>query len=696
MNINIIENGIYLNIDVTDEKDVRLLHLGGREQKIEIPDQSRQKYRLVEIHETGMNQNIHHGSKHIGSCPGYLLKYHSHKDYTNELGRKLEITQQYGGMFVTSHIQFYNGLRVIKSWTEGYNESAESHPIEYISSFALTGLPFNAAKARDKGALMYIPHSTWYGEAQWKTYTLNELGYDVVNDISTGASVKRITHTSTGTWASSEYLPMGSYENKDTGSTVTWQIETSGSWFWELSDIAETLYLNISGPTYQENNFLKILKPGDSFRSVECAIAFINGDFEESIQELTKYRRRIRRKNQDNENPSVIFNDYMNCLTGDPTTGKLIPLIEAAAEAGCKYFCIDCGWYADGFWWDGVGEWLPSKARFPGGIEEPLDYIISKGMIPGLWLELEVMGINCPLANRVSTDWFFQRNGRPVIDEGRYQLDYRNPEVIRHANGVIRRLVEEYGVGYIKMDYNINAGPGTERDADSAGDGLLQHTRAYLKWLDGIFEKYPDLIIENCGSGGMRMEYSLLSRHSIQSVTDQTDYLKMAAISANCMTAVTPEQAAIWSYPLRDDDCEEAIFNMVNAILFRIHQSGHLAEISADRLKYIKEGIQYHKQICRELKEGVPFWPIGLASLSDEYICAGIDCGDKLYIAVWRIDGEKELVDIPIKQARSKKAQAVCKYPAGIPAIYHLDSHKSVLSVKLEPRTARIFEIDLK
>ena len=58
---------------------------------------------------------------------------------------------------------------------------------------------------------------------------------------------------------------------------------------------------------------------------------------------------------------------------------------------------------------------------------------------------------------------------------------------------VIRRLVEEYGVGYIKMDYNINTSTGTDFRADSAGEGLLGHTRAYLKWLDDIFEQYPDL-----------------------------------------------------------------------------------------------------------------------------------------------------------------------------------------------------------
>ncbi len=750
MNIKFSENGIYLEIEITEEKDVRLLNLSSRDRNGPVdssanyrfadnaPDNGSVKnlknYRLVEIHESGLNQNAHHGNKHIGSCPGYLLKYCKHKDYRTPYGRKLEVVQEYQGLFVTSHIQFYDGIPVIRSWTEVKNESLQSRPIEYISSFALTGINHLAGNRRDQGVLIHIPHSTWYGEAQWKTYTMNQLGYDAVNDFS----MKRVSLSNTGTWCSSEYLPMGSCENTGTNSTVTWQIETSGSWFWELSDVAETLYLNLSGPTWQENHFLKILKPGDVFRSVECAVAFVNGNFERSIQEMTRYRRRIRRENKDNEYPTVIFNDYMNCLMGDPTTEKLIPLIDAAADAGCRYFCIDCGWYADGFWWDGVGEWLPSKARFPGGIEEPLNYIRSKGMIPGLWLELEVMGIHCPLVKKVSPDWFFQRCGRAVIDEGRYQLDYRNPEVIDHANRVLDRLVKEYGVGYIKMDYNINAGPGTEKDADSLGDGMLQHKRAYLAWLDSVFERYPDLIIENCGSGGMRMDYSLLSRHSIQSVTDQTDYLKMAAIAANCMTAVTPEQAAIWSYPLRDGDCEEVIFNMVNAILLRIHQSGHLAEMSQERMAYIKEGIRYHQRICRDLTGGLPFWPIGLASFSDEYYCTGVDCGKKIYIAVWRTEGAAEsaaesaaegraaerkvngtaegaaewavsgttertaeraterateFVNIPVKQVIGKKVSVSCEYPVNNPVPFEWGKNEAVLKVYLKPKTARIFEI---
>lgn len=122
-------------------------------------------------------------------------------------------------------------------------------------------------------------------------------------------------------------------------------------------------------------------------------------------------------------------------------------------------------------------------------------------MIPGVWLEIEVMGIKCPLADQKPEDWYFIRHGKKVSDRSRYQLDFRNPAVREHAAGVIDRLVRDYHVGYIKMDYNIEPGVGTQIGADSFGEGLLGHERAYLGWLDGIFEKYPDLVIENCSSG---------------------------------------------------------------------------------------------------------------------------------------------------------------------------------------------------
>ena len=79
------------------------------------------------------------------------------------------------------------------------------------------------------------------------------------------------------------------------------------------------------------------------------------GGLDEAVGALTQYRRAIRRKNQDNEKLPVIFNDYMNCLFGEPTTKKELPMIKRAAEMGCEYYCVDCGWYSAGHWWDSVG-----------------------------------------------------------------------------------------------------------------------------------------------------------------------------------------------------------------------------------------------------------------------------------------------------------------------------------------------------
>ncbi|MDD3335637.1 MAG: alpha-galactosidase [Eubacteriales bacterium] len=676
MDITFQRNGISIDIEVDDEGRVSLWNcsMTKRSRKGEQGWQP-----LVEVQGTGYQHGHHHGCKHPLTSPGTELRYEKHSFMPTADGELFVLSQKTDEIRAITRWRFYNGVTALRAETTVENIGSEGFSLEYVSSFALNGLG-HGEEERSGDYQIAIPHNTWYGECRWKNNTLHELGYDVVNN----ATVQRIALSNTGTWACGEHLPMGGFLQP--GHAMIWQIETSASWCWEIGDLKERLYLELSGPSWQEHQFRKRLKPGEAFTSVPCAVAF-GSDFECGVDEMTRYRRCIRRTNTDNAHPSVIFNDYMNCLDGDPTTEKELPLIDAASEAGCKYYCVDAGWYADGPWWDGVGEWLPSQERFPDGLEEVMNRIHAKGMIPGLWLELEVMGIHCPLADKVPDDWFFLQDGKRVISESRYQLDFRNPAVIRHANEVIDRLVTQYGVGYIKMDYNINPGPGTDHASDSSGDGLLMHTRAYLQWLDEVFARYPDLVIENCSSGGMRMEYSHLSRYSIQSVTDQTDYVKMACIACNCMTACAPEQAAIWSYPLRDGDDEEVIFNMVNAMLLRIHQSGHLAELSPSRLALVKEGIAYHLSIVEKLKDGLPFWPLGLADFFSEWLSVGIRCGTEAWLAVWHTHQTNASCAIPLPGWKN----AECVYPSQYPTTYEMTGEK--LTVHLPGKNARLFHL---
>lgn len=699
-NIEMIENGLHLILEITGEQDVRLLHFGAVPyDERGIHEEQKQGFRLMELQLTGEDREEYHGRTHRATYPGLRMRYAGHADVRNETGRKLEITLRdpVTSLSAVQHIQFYDGVPTARAWVVLSNEGTEELGVEYVSSFALTGIDKEGARSRDEKMKLFIPHTGWQSELQWRAYRLPELGLSHLTDRSS----KRISCSNTGSWSAAEHIPMAVLENEEAGTTLFWQIEHNGSWHWEIIDQNDYLTALISGPTEHDNHWWDKLAPGERFVSTPVAVGSVSGGFDEAIGALTRYRRKIRRPNEDNRLLRVIFNDYMNCLWGSPTTAKLLPLIDAAAEAGSEYFCIDAGWYAAGEWWDGVGEWLPSEERFPEGIKYVLDYIRGKGMIPGLWLELEVMGIHSPKLKDTDDSWFFMRHGKRVKDRSRYQLDYRNPAVRAHATEVIRRLVEDYGVGYIKMDYNINAGIGTETGADSVGDGLLQHNRAYLEWLDGIFARYPDLVIENCSSGGMRMDYAMLSRHSIQSTSDQEDYVNYAAIAAASPSALTPEQSAIWSYPLREGDDEEVVFNMVNALLLRVHQSGHLAELSPRRRELVKEALDYYKTIRADIPEALPFWPLGLPTQQDEWVSLGLRREDRVYVAVWRVRAvatgnphEPAETTIPLDWLKGKPLQVRLAYPQGFAGDCVWSAEDGELKVVLPAeKTARLYEI---
>ena len=87
-------------------------------------------------------------------------------------------------------------------------------------------------------------------------------------------------------------------------------------------------------------------------------------------------------------------------------------------------------------------------------------------------------------------------------------------------------------------------------DADGYGTGYKKCSAAYIRWIDEMRKRFPSVIFEGCSSGGKRTDYKTLSSFSVVSTSDQTDYKKYPYIAANVLAAATPEQAAVWSYPV--------------------------------------------------------------------------------------------------------------------------------------------------
>ncbi len=88
--------------------------------------------------------------------------------------------------------------------------------------------------------------------------------------------------------------------------------------------------------------------------------------------------------------------------------------MDIAAEVGAELFMVDAGWYADANtpWPDTSGDWQAGN-RLPNDLFPVFAYARSKGLLCGLWVEIESAGKASKLAAE-HPDWFITRYGKPV------------------------------------------------------------------------------------------------------------------------------------------------------------------------------------------------------------------------------------------------------------------------------------------
>lgn len=600
----------------------------------------------------------------------------------------LVVRQAGGALRVTTRLQSWPGVPVLRATTEVENVGADPLVLVYVSSLALGAFGAGLGPA----VRLHEARNGWLTELRWQELTPEQAGIVAVPHPPEpwGSTRGRHAVTASGTWSSADFVPMGAVEDRARGVSWTWQVEHQGAWHWEATEVFGDLAVLVSGPTGDEHHWEQPLAPGDTVTSVPVAVAVTRGSLHDGIRALTSYRRRLRRPSDDTATLPVVFNDFMNTLMGDADAGRLTPLIAAAAEVGAEYFVIDAGWYAEGGdWWDTVGEWQPSTTRFPAGLAATLREIVDAGMRPGLWLEPEVVGVRSPLADRLPADAFFSRGGRRLTETGRHHLDYRCPAVREHMDAVVDRLVGGMGVRYLKLDFNISMAPGTDARDASPGVGLLGHQRAYLAWLDAVLDRHPGLLLENCASGGMRTDYAMLSRLSLHSTSDQRDLHAYAPIAAAAPSAVTPEQGASWAYPQPEHTAEEASFTLVNALLGRVCLSGHLDRMSPEQRARVRAAVEAHKAVRGRIPLGAPVWPLGLPGWYDDALALGLAGDGELLLSVW-LRGGRSQVDLPLPGAGGWQVDVV--FPADLPTDWSWTGDTLALRVPSGPaaRTLRL------
>ncbi|SDT06192.1 glycoside hydrolase family 36 protein [Actinoplanes derwentensis] len=609
---------------------------------------------ILEVALAGEGRSGTSGKRHVdGAAAQRMRLVDTSADRRNGISRlRLHLTGE--GLHATVHYEVADGIPVLRSWAELTGDQPVT--VEHVTTGVVSGIG-HGARWEDEVAL-WTAANPWSGEFRWRRTTLADRGlYDVgMTRYQQVGSKNRISLTSTGAWSTSEHLAMGIVEDARSGRMLAWQIESNTTWHAELGDRYDDVYLAVFGPTALEHQWTGRIERGGSLRTAAVDLVVVPGPAQAALAAvsaaLTAHRRRIRRPHPDHQALPVVYNDFLNALMSDPTTEKELPLIEAAADLGVETFVIDAGWYDDegGGWWDSVGAWEPSITRFPdGGLDALMDRIRATGMTPGLWLEPEVVGVRSPIAAHLPAAAFFQRGGIRVAEWGRYQLDLRHPAARAHLDTVVDRLVTRFRLGYLKLDYNVDTGPGTDGGTgEPAGAGLFGHGRALLDWVTAIMDRHPGLVVEGCAAGGSRTDPASGAVFPIQSLTDQQDFRAMPPIAAAAPLAITAEQAGIWASLDGSMNRDELVFSLVSAMLGRVHLAGRVDSLTAEQRAVVRDGLAVYRGIRAAVARSVPVWPLGLPGWRDPWIAVGARDGDDLYLAVWRRDGGDDVPPLDI------------------------------------------------
>lgn len=612
------------------------------------------------------------------------LMYVSHEISENEL----VIVQRSELIETRSHFVSFEG-GALRTYTEVKNISDKEIILEHVSSFFCGNI---AERKNTDKIFLYRFTNSHHAECQPRKISLFELGLFPC----TGNSKKRVYGSNTGSQSTKEELAQFILQDETQGKTYMFQIESNSNWYWEIGESGENIYLNCGGGNMRHSGWHKTLAAGESFLSP--FVAFARGEtVAEVVDAMTLYRRQIVIKRFADENLPTIFNEYMHLSWDSPNEKRTARIAPEIAKLGIDYYVIDCGWHNEEPGeriYPYVGKWKESKTRFPKGIKHTIDFIHSCGMKAGLWLEPEIVGMLCDeMIDFYPDDVWLKRFGKSVISAGRRFLDFRNSAVLKYMNGVTDKLLGEYGVDYLKFDYNQDSGGYLDGD----GDILEQIGQAFLDWVDGIIKKYPNVIIEACASGGMRMDYKTLSHFSITSTSDQIKYKKYPYIAGNILSAVLPEQAAVWSYPVDSyekelPNDEAVVMNMINTFLGRMHLASDITHLKNAQKELVKEGIKYYNSLTQDKKKALPYMPLGFTDFSQKLVASGLKTDKKIYLAVWNLSDENRTVNIPV---RERVKNITVGYPKNLPTNYSFENNS--LTVRFSaPYSARFFEMETK
>jgi len=395
-----------------------------------------------------------------------------------------------------------------------------------------------------------------------------------------------------------------------TGRWLFFGLQTFGNWRLKMTAEGKVIF------SYDEKMLSGELAPGERI-PLGGAIAAQAEDYHALCAGVLAHLRKTLP--QTRMDPSIVsFNHWWRYEDAEVTEEIVLDNARLAKEMGIDLLVLDAGWFGDpsveADWTKLRGDWdLVNGVRFPHGLAWLAAQIHAMGMKFGLWLEPEGMGEKSRL-RREHPEWEATRKDglpQPYLCLGAAGAK-------EWLLGEISRLVNLTLADYLKLDFNVDPGYGCDRcdHGHQSGMGLWAHMENYTALLDELRARYPHLIIENCSSGGMRLDLTMLSHTDVSFLSDpdESDH-SLQVFLWQCF--LPPERLLHWTWSRTRtyQDGSHAFAPLAHDALHRhaqaamLHPFGFSRDLTGmtkpQRAEIAHRIAQYRKRIAPLIGEGV-------------------------------------------------------------------------------------------
>lgn len=531
------------------------------------------------------------------------LKFSEQTD--ESIGEQLQVNtimMDEDGHRLIHHLVWLKNMPYVRISCTFENQSKRDCCLEMFESFSLGGLsPY--MQGDGNGTLwLHRVRSVWSQEGRHETIPVEDLQLEPAWDPH---AVRCERFGQAGSMPVNRFFPFAAIEDRK--NHIFWgaQIAHPASWQMEVYRKDNGLALSGGLADRELGHWMKHVEPGKNFTTPEAIVSTAQTDsFDIFTGRLTTAGlvEGFLKAPESEQDLPIVFNEY--CTTwGNPSHENICEIVDAIKGKGFKYFVIDCGWYKEnGIPWDiGMGDYEVSSELFPDGMEKTVQVIKDAGMIPGIWFEIENVGS----ASRAYhlTEHLLHKDNVVLTTYFRRFWDMQDPWVDEYLTDKVIGTLKKYGFGYMKIDYNETIGIGCD-GAESPGEGLRKNMEASVSFIEKIKEEVPGIVLENCASGGHRLEPKLMSVMSMASFSDAHECEEIPIIAANLHRVIHPAQSQIWAVIRQDDSLKRIAYSISNTFLGRMCISGDVTQLAPEKWNLIEQGISFYGKIKDIIKEG--------------------------------------------------------------------------------------------